>query len=280
VQVYPAAQLYSDRDALEAISTGALEAGAFYIHNIAPVVHEWEAVQAMGIPWSSEFCEAMLEGDVGDKLRQASEEVNLKVMYYLPWGLSGVTMGVAGQGSPIILPEDLAGRSIRAVSPMMTDFDAKYGGHGVYLSGAELYTALQRGTVDSVIAAPAHLIERKLWEVTDWYAAPVPFMGDQVSQIYVNLDFFNSLPADLQKVLLDAGEEIYQKHKGDGVALNLEYIDQLTVNDPTYVVHILTDEDLAVWCDAMLPGTIEYLARWPEATEIYAMMTELAASLG
>ena len=279
VQIYPAAQLYSDRDALEAISTGAMEAGAFYIHNIAPVVHEWEAVQAMGIPWSSEFCEAMIEGDIGDKLRRASEEANLKVMYYLPWGLSGANLGLAGQGDPIILPEDLQGRSIRAISPMMTEFDALYGGHGVYLSGAELYTGLRLGTVDSVIAAPAHLIERKLWEVTDWYVAPVPFMGDQISQIYVNLDFFNKLPADLQKVLADAGEEIYQKHKDDGPKLNTEYIAQLTVNDPTYVVHILTSEELAGWCTAMLPGTIEYLAQWPEAVETFDMMTELAASL-
>jgi TRAP-type C4-dicarboxylate transport system substrate-binding protein len=280
VQVYPAAQLYSDRDAMEAISTGALEAGAFYIHNIAPVVHEWEAVQAMGLPWSQDLIIAMLEGDVGAKLRQASEEANLKVICYLPWGLSGISMGIAGQGDPILLPEDLQGRKIRATYSAMADFDAAYGGYGVTLAGAELYTALQRGTADALVAASSHVIERKLWEVSDWYVAPVPYMGDQITQMYVNLDFFNSLPADLQQVLTDAGEEIYQKHKDDGVQINLDFVDQMTVEKPTYEVYLLTDAQWAVWCDALLPFNHEYLKQWPEAVETFNLIADLATSMG
>ena len=135
VQLYPAAQLYNDRDALGAISTGAVEVGAFYIHNIAPVDPSWEAMQSMGIPWTQEMVEGLLGGPIGDRLRENAEEIGLKAICYLPWGLSGVTLGTGGSGDPILTPDDLRKRSIRASNSMMTDFDALYGGHGVYISG-------------------------------------------------------------------------------------------------------------------------------------------------
>jgi len=87
--------------------------------------------------------------------------------------------------------------------------------------------ALQRGTIDATIASVGgHMVDRKFYEVTDWYVAPIGFVGDNTSQVVMNLDFFNSLPADLQQVVMDAGEEVYQKHKGDGFEVNAAAVEE------------------------------------------------------
>jgi len=131
VQVYPAEQLYKGRDALEAISTGALEAGSFYIQDIALVVREWEALQVIGTSWTEDFMVALWEeeGGVADVLAQSVERVNLKKITQLTWGLCPPYIGLGGQGNPILVPADLKGRALRSTGTVASDFIASCGGH-------------------------------------------------------------------------------------------------------------------------------------------------------
>jgi TRAP-type C4-dicarboxylate transport system substrate-binding protein len=69
----------------------------------------------------------------------------------------------------------------------------------------ELYTAVQRGMIDTAITSYVSATETKFWEVLE-YVNYIP-LGYNMGPICVNLDAFNALPEDLQEIVLMAGQD-------------------------------------------------------------------------
>lgn len=94
---------------------------------------------------------------------------------------------------------DMKGKLIRAVSSVYPALKAM-GAKPVNVATADLYTALQRGTVDGALITADSVISGHLEEVapyilngTDFYTGALP--------IVMNLDKFNKLPEDLRQTL-------------------------------------------------------------------------------
>jgi len=71
---------------------------------------------------------------------------------------------------------------------------------------SELYTALSTGLVNGVLTSTQTGVDAKLWEVTNYfhrinYAFPL-------NMVFVNKQAFDRLPADQQKVILDAAAKV------------------------------------------------------------------------
>jgi TRAP-type transport system periplasmic protein len=101
---------------------------------------------------------------------------------------------------PIRSVEDLKGKKIRAVA-LEAEMVNALGGAATVVSGAEQYTALQRGTVNGTIYVPYTGITYKLFEVVKFITMPWICLGQQ--QIIVNLDSWNSLPKEYQDILVE-----------------------------------------------------------------------------
>ena len=81
----------------------------------------------------------------------------------------------------------------------------KLGASPAVIAFGETYTSLATGVVDAVDGC--NLIDHrdgKFYEVAK-YMYPLPLSGSQVGPLIVNLNAFNSLPADLQEILKVAG---------------------------------------------------------------------------
>ena len=97
-------------------------------------------------------------------------------------------------------PADIAGLNIR-VSPLYIDFMNALGATPVETSPGDIYTAIERGTVDGY-CWPAVGIRDWGWdEVTKYVVGPSFY--NVTNEVLINLDTWNQIPGHLQSFLID-----------------------------------------------------------------------------
>jgi TRAP-type C4-dicarboxylate transport system substrate-binding protein len=79
------------------------------------------------------------------------------------------------------------------------------GGTPSFMGGGEVYMALQRGTVDGAVSSVSSFADRKYYEVTKYVTEPNVFYSGYMCLI--NLQKWNSLPEEIQKIFLAAGKD-------------------------------------------------------------------------
>ena len=96
-------------------------------------------------------------------------------------------------------PEDLKGRKVRVYSAALSDFVGALGGEPVNMPVAELYTAMERGTVDAAITGPDQIEGQRLYEVCKF--ATDLSLGNSPGYCVVSRRSWDRLPADIKKAL-------------------------------------------------------------------------------
>jgi TRAP-type C4-dicarboxylate transport system substrate-binding protein len=101
---------------------------------------------------------------------------------------------------------DFKGLKMRCNLPMAVAALKALGAAPVKMSSSEVYMALQRKTIDGVASGTQSIVKRK-WNETCKYLtntngcfSPWP--------VTVNLKFWKSLPADIQKAVMEAGAQV------------------------------------------------------------------------
>ena len=101
---------------------------------------------------------------------------------------------------------DLKGMKIRTFGSYMPIMFNSIGVTPVNVLPADMYEALKRGSMDCSYLTDANFIVYKLHEVAK-YLVDVKFGGINAYYLAINLDKWKSLPANVQKLLLEIGEE-------------------------------------------------------------------------
>jgi TRAP-type C4-dicarboxylate transport system substrate-binding protein len=151
---------------------------------------------------------------------------------------------------PITSPEDIEGMRIRVAGPLEGRTIEALGGSPVTMSSAEVYEALERGTIDGVMSYIGTIPGRSLEEVVK-YGTVAPF-GSYSMDAYVRADWFEGLPEGQQEALLRAGEaysnqgteEMVKVHEG-------EYLK--TIKDAGVEIVELNEEQTAAFEEAVAP---------------------------
>jgi len=150
----------------------------------------------------------------------------------------------------------LKGKKIRSFGDSLPELYKAAGAVAVDVPPVEWYEALQRGTIDFTSVPIGAIIDNKLHEVSNMACGPIfSFVGhDWV----INLDKFNSMPEDLQKLIVDTANDTKLRY--------VEFAEQITASAKKdivtegMVVKILPAADLAEWT-ANAP---DLLAKWEE----------------
>ena len=116
------------------------------------------------------------------------------------------SLGMADQfliftNKKVARPQELAGQML-GKGTIAVAFLQKIGAISITIPDQEVYTALERKTIDGVIYAVATIANGGMQEVVR-YAIEPGFMTSNVVFI-MSLNKWNSLPNDLQKILMDA----------------------------------------------------------------------------
>ena len=140
--------------------------------------------------------------------------------------------------------EDLKGLKMITWTGDLAKIAAALGANPVETTPHDTYLSLQRGMADGVICPIAPMKAYKITDVTKYHT----IVGIMSTHFYagVNLDKWNSLPADMQKVLLEtSGEKMVQvtgKTLDDGAKRDTKWMEE-----NGHIFTILPDEERARW---------------------------------
>ena len=146
VEVYPSGQLGSEKEVIEGMQIGTMDAGVIGSGSFQFVEPKFGIIE-MPYAWTSrEQAFAALDGKLGEELAALLQPKGIEVLAWWENGFRNITNNVR----PIVKPEDLSGIKIR-VTPdkvRLATFEA-LGAQPAPLAFGELYSALQQGVFDA-----------------------------------------------------------------------------------------------------------------------------------
>lgn len=201
IQAFYNASLGSERESIESVQLGTQE---LTFTSSGPVPNFVPETKILDIPFlfrDKAHARAVLDGPIGQDMLNKFDSKGFKA---LAWGENGMR-NVTNNKRVINTPEDLKGLKLRTMeNPVHV---AAYKGLGIVttpMAMAEVFTALQQGTVDgqenplSVIMAAKLDQVQKFVSLTGHVYSPAIFL--------MNKDAFGKLSAADQKVFLEAAK--------------------------------------------------------------------------
>ncbi|WCR05263.1 TRAP transporter substrate-binding protein [Paracoccus saliphilus] len=187
----------------------------------------------------------------------AEEHVGVKVLF------QHVHAGQAihTTDSEVRTPSDLAGKSLRIPTRTGAWVAEALGANPVSMPVPDFPQALSRGVVDGGLVPYEIIPALQLQDLTDYQTelADGGRLGTSVFQVSMNLDRWNSLPADIQQIFLDNSGEDWLREVGQIWAdTDVQGLEVATEAGNTLVT--LTAEESAAFEEAVEP----VVTRWIE----------------
>lgn len=253
VQVYGAGALGAEREYVEAIMAGTVQAG------IASGVMGGFLREAMvtDIPYlfpSASIAWKVLDGPFGSKLSNLLlEKTGLRNLGFAEVGFRHFTNDVR----PIKSPADVKGLKIRVQeNPLFMTLIKALDGNPTPIAWTEVYTALQTGVVDGHENPISSTVFAKIYEVQKYLTLDGHVYG--VDWFVINNKFYKSLPEDLQYIILDCAK--ISSGVGRGLQqLNSNVVGYQTVKDYGMEIYAPTEEEMAQFREAAQGPVIEWL---------------------
>ncbi|MFC1823526.1 TRAP transporter substrate-binding protein [Thermodesulfobacteriota bacterium] len=153
---------------------------------------------------------ALLKAGVLDVFNRVAKKD--KVKFISGWQSLGY-QAIATRKKFIKKPADFKGAMFFAQGPFFDKAVDAFGAKPTPVPVAELYTGLQTGVVDGIITTVSALQSFKIAEVCP-YSSIFPGSANLGFFAYLpafNLEVWNSFPADIQKIILQAGAEVAEQ---------------------------------------------------------------------
>lgn len=177
---------------------------------------------------------------VYQELAAKLEQQGLKVI--VSDGLFGVRHVLGSK--PVRTPSDMAGMTLRVPpSPIMLETFTALGGRPTALPWGEVYNALQTNVVDAAEANYGSLVGSKLYEVRK-VLSTTAHQTMYVAMV-TSTDFWKSLPADLQALLMEEGKKAGAELTQLTVASDAAYAEEMKKNG----VQIVSDVDTKAFAE-------------------------------
>ncbi|MDD3823828.1 MAG: TRAP transporter substrate-binding protein [Sphaerochaetaceae bacterium] len=244
VEIYPGAQLGDETAMIESMKMGTQEAfvgGVFASQT--PMLEIY--LMPFFFPTQSDLMKVSRSA-LGDRIRATAEKYNIKMLAVGDGGSRQITNNIR----PVRTPADMKGLKIRT-PPLESIIKAMeaLGASAVSIPYGDTYMALKTNVADGQENPLANIGDMKFQEVQkymtmiDYQFHPEPFD--------VNLDFFNSLPVDLQKIL-EEGAWLYTDKQNE-LRQNLnDYYYNMIVSAGVQV-YVPNDAERKLFIDAMKP---------------------------
>ena len=244
VQLFPSAQLFTDKEVPEAVGTGAVEAGSAFLGRFTGAV---PAVDVVNLPFffrdEAHLRAAVATGSPMRNVLDAAvlEETGAKVLWWQAFGRNVYL----SNGTAVRTPADLNNQKVRTYGKVLGWTVEALGGAPTLMSGSKQFLAYQQGAVDVGMTGASAVKSRKLHEVMDHmtlsYDSAIEFVA------VINNDFFESLSAEHQQIILDAAAEVEQQLRDAIYAEEDAVVDEMR---GLMTVVELSDEERRQWVDA------------------------------
>jgi TRAP-type transport system periplasmic protein len=150
---------------------------------------------------------AMLNGKIGDTIsKQIEDNYKLKVLCYFDYGFRHFWTSK----KPIVEPKDLRGMKIRVQqAKIFGDTINGLGGSAVPMAFGEVITAAKQGVIDGGDLPIVNMKALKIYDVSKY--ASMTYHNYGPTNAVMNLDIWNGLSPDQQKLILDLSRAAQEK---------------------------------------------------------------------
>ncbi|MGF7186598.1 tripartite ATP-independent transporter DctP family solute receptor [Desulfitispora alkaliphila] len=255
IEIYDSAVLGSDRVTHESVQAGTLEMSSSSTPNMANFNNDW---MVWDLPYITLYenqeaiYDAIDNGRIGEHFREISREDGFEIIMFSEYGYRKMTTANA----PVRTPNDFRGLTLRTTdSPVEIAVANAIGANPVPVAWGEVYTALQQGTVDGQGNTFDLLYAAQHHEATG-YAATTDH-NYCMHILVMNVDYYNALPEDLQRIVKEAGQKALDWQRE--VTYTQEAEAKQNFIDHGIEVFDLTDEEMQMWMDVTKPVWDEFI---------------------
>ncbi|MDT8371648.1 MAG: TRAP transporter substrate-binding protein DctP [Gammaproteobacteria bacterium] len=241
IKVYAGGELIPPLQTFDAVSQGTVEMGHGSAYYWAGKVPEAQFFSTVPFGMTARGMNAWLYDGGGLELWRET----YKPFHVIPFplGNTGVQMG-GWFNKEINSLQDIKGLKMR-IPGIGGKVLAKAGGNPVLLAGSELYTALERNTIDATEwIGPYHDQRLGLYRAAEHYYYPGWHEPGTVLELTVNQRAWDSLPADLQAIISNAAMAENVRMLSEMEQKNMFALQDLKAR-PNVQLHRFPDEVLA-----------------------------------
>ena len=247
VKLAPGGQLGAGGALAQAVQAGTIQCAQHSLANFAPFA---SAVDLINLPYfcgSNQRFTNLTQSDAWKaEVHPKIEASGFKSLFYVVIDPRVVAMRAGGAG-PVLSPSDLAGVKFRVPgSQMLQQYYRMVGANPTPVAWGETPSAIKQGVADALDPSVGALyvfgFKDILSHVTFTQAVPD-------SQVYsMNLEWFNSLPSDVQEGIEFAGEVTTQQNLAKVPAARAYAMSELAKAGVQF--HTLNDDQLGEWQEA------------------------------
>lgn len=203
VKHYPAGQLAQDVDMPIAIPTGKVKFGWITVQGWSGLIKD---VGALSLPVAMTMEQVAKACDEPGGFKEVlDKEFRTKGATLL--AMTDIGPPAIVSSKKILAPTDVKGLRMRAPAEMHAELVKVLGGSPVAIPFAEVYTALQHGTIDSAVIGFQGIQSQRVYEVTKFAIVPGAFTGTGMQAFAANLQWWNSFSAADRETIAKAIRE-------------------------------------------------------------------------
>ncbi|MCL1486168.1 MAG: C4-dicarboxylate TRAP transporter substrate-binding protein [Marinobacter sp.] len=271
VNVHYMGSLVKLKDAVEGVSSGVADAG-YVIPAYSKARMPLHYLATTGVGSGDQYVVMEAWRRMYDKFPQLNEELDRNNMVYLSHYSIGPGV-LLSKDKPYFTPEDFNGDKIRLASRWAKAASLEgWNVTPVNLTFPDIYTALERGTIDGAQSYLNYVIPYRHNEIAKHVVEPN--LGQQTNIVVMNKRVYENLSDDAKAAIEELKDEwLLRQARGD-IEDNEDAREELE-NHPEYPtkVHKLTEEQRKVWAEAIKGAEQENIetskARAEIAPELY-----------
>lgn len=232
VKIYPANQLGSEEEMLEACRLGSVQIA---IPAEGPMGNLFPPIQTTSVPYlmsSYPVAYKVYDGWFGQELNKALiKSKGIRLLATMD-NLGGFRNFITDKS--VKSASDLKGLKIRVMGvPSHAEMVKLLGASPTPMAYTEVYPAMQQGVIDGLENPPGVVYTQKLWEIADYYVLDRHLFSTDF--VVMNERFFQSLSADEKRVVLEAAENAKIVGRASFIARQPAMLEEISRRMTVYV---------------------------------------------
>ncbi|MCC8078617.1 MAG: TRAP transporter substrate-binding protein [Oscillospiraceae bacterium] len=197
ITVYSGGSLAASTAALDALRTGVCDIAWIYTSYFSGQFPLSEVIcNPIGVTSVPQAVDVMYDlYDEYPELQDELSEFELLMIHSNP------TNKISTVNKPVTSVSDLSGMTFRASAGTASDLLIAWGATPIQMAVGDIYSAVQKATIDGYIFDWTGIQSFGLQEVTNYYTTMPVYLGPYF--VMMNKDSFNELPEDLQQLIRD-----------------------------------------------------------------------------
>ncbi|MFW5833148.1 MAG: TRAP transporter substrate-binding protein DctP [Pseudomonadota bacterium] len=262
VQVFPAAQLYNDRDGVAALGSGA-------VHMVWPVPVHLETIDPrvgiVTLPFT--LTDALMQdqdfaADFVDLVSGYTEPRNIEVLAFL----RAADAMFLTRGEAVRTPADIDGTKIRVTGGrILLDVMNSFGASAISMPASEMSTAFSQGVIDGIFTTPTGW--SRMVGISADHAALIPGLSLLTYAVAVDKAWLEGLPAAHRDAIVESIREIALTQWSEAIAADAEEIRTMVGEGADYWT--ASAEETAVWQEMAAEPLAAWIANHQDVHDAY-----------